>query len=45
MRRLCGFILFWMGIGIAIGIYIDFNFWILLMISAMLIIGFNMFCS
>jgi len=34
MRRLCGFILFWLGIGIAIGMYIDFNFWFLLMISA-----------
>lgn len=45
MRRLCGFVLFWMAVGIVIGMFLSSNFVVICLIIAMLIVGFNLFCE
>lgn len=45
MHKLCGFILFWMAVGMAIGMYLDSNFIVICLIIVMMVIGFNLFCK
>lgn len=45
IKKLCGFILFWLAVGIAIGLYIQSSFWIIVLIIIMLISGYNLFCG
>lgn len=45
MRRLCGFVLFWMAVGMVIGMFLSSSFIIICLIIAMLVAGFNMFCE
>lgn len=45
MRRLCGFVLFWMGVGMFIGLYLEPGFWIIVLIIIMLVLGYNLFCD
>ena len=45
MKRACGFILFWLAIGIAIGMYLQVSFISLCIIIVMMICGFNLFSS
>lgn len=45
MRRICGFILFWIAVGIAIGLYLGMGFWSIFFIFLCLIIGYNLFCN
>ncbi len=45
MRKLCGFILFWMAVGMAVGLYLESSFWIIVLIVIMLICGYNLFCG
>lgn len=44
MRRICGFILFWIAVGIAIGLYMGVSFCSILFIFLCLILGYNLFC-
>lgn len=44
MNRICGFMLFWIGFGILIGLFIK-NIIICTLVSGfLLLIGFNLFC-
>lgn len=45
MRKICGFILFWLGIGITIGMYLDPGFILICTLVLMIIIGYNLFSS
>lgn len=45
MRKLCGFVLFWMAVGMFIGMYLAVNFFTICLIIVMIIIGFNLFCD
>ncbi len=45
MRKLCGFVLFWMGVGMFVGLHLESGFWIICLIIIMMIIGFNLFCD
>ncbi len=45
MRKLCGFVLFWLAVGMCIGLYLDSNFLVICLIIAMIVIGFNLFCD
>ncbi|MCI6732125.1 MAG: hypothetical protein MR487_07370 [Lachnospiraceae bacterium] len=44
MKQLFGLVLFSFGAGMALMIFLPENFWVVLMISVILIIGFNLFC-
>lgn len=45
MRRVCGFILFWIAIGIAIGLYMGVSFCSILFIFVCILLGYNLFCN
>lgn len=45
MRKLCGFVLFWMAVGMFIGLYLEANFFLICLIIAMIVLGFNLFCE
>ncbi len=45
MQKICGFILFWMAVGMTIGISLDVNFFVICLILIMLVIGFHLFCK
>jgi hypothetical protein len=45
VQKLCGFILFWMAVGMAIGMYLDCNFFVVCLVIIMMVIGFNLFCK
>lgn len=44
MKQLGGLLLFAFGCGMAVMIFIEVNFWVILVISLLLIAGFNLFC-
>lgn len=44
MKRLCGFAMFWVGIGMAIMCFIPCNFCTVLIILILLLAGYNLFC-
>ncbi len=44
MRRLCGFILFWIAVGMALAMFVDSTFMLVLVIVILLLIGYNLFC-
>ncbi|MGN0293663.1 MAG: hypothetical protein ACI4D3_06620 [Lachnospiraceae bacterium] len=44
MRQLGGLTLFVFGCGMAVMIFIPVNFWTVIVISLLLIAGFNLFC-
>ena len=45
MGRLLGFLLFWVGIGILLGILIPNAFCAVILALLLLLIGYNLFCS
>ncbi|MBD5136962.1 MAG: hypothetical protein HDT39_13500 [Lachnospiraceae bacterium] len=45
MRRICGFILFWISVGMAIGFWLGISFWSIVLLIGLLIFGFNLFCG
>lgn len=45
MKRLLGFILFWLGIGMAIMLFITNGFLAIIIIILCLVIGYNLFTS
>ncbi|MDD7403417.1 MAG: hypothetical protein SO170_08305 [Butyribacter sp.] len=45
MKRMLGFILFWIAIGMSINFFMDNSFLALLIILCCLILGYNLFCS
>ena len=45
MSRLLGFLLFWVGIGILLGILIPNGFLAVILAILLLLIGYNLFCS
>lgn len=45
MKRICGFILFWLGIGIAIGLYLEASFISVCVLILMILTGYNLFSS
>lgn len=45
MKRLCGFVLFWMAVGMVIGMFLSTGFLVICIIVAMLIAGYNLFCE
>ena len=45
MRRMCGFIIFWIAFGIAIGLYIGVCFWSVFLVFILFILGYNLFCN
>lgn len=44
MRRLIGFLLFWMGVGILLALIIPKCFLMVLLAAVCLIVGYNLFC-
>lgn len=45
MNRLLGFLLFWVGIGMLLGIIIPNAFCVVILAILLLLIGYNLFCS
>ncbi|MCD7825367.1 MAG: hypothetical protein LUH14_05320 [Clostridiaceae bacterium] len=45
MKRMLGFILFWIAIGMAIMFFMRNSFLAMLVILACLTLGYNLFCS
>lgn len=45
MKKMCGFILFWLAIGIVIGLYLESSFLSVLTIITMIVLGFFLFQS
>lgn len=44
MNRILGFLIFWVGIGILIGIFLPNEFCAVLLAASLLLIGYNLFC-
>lgn len=44
MKRLIGFILFWIAIGMFIMLFLHSNLVAILVISILLLVGYNLFC-
>ena len=44
MCRMLGFIMFWIAVGMIIGFFTGCMFWHIVIIIALIIIGYNMFC-
>lgn len=44
MKKLVGFIMFWIGIGLLIGIFVTSKLVTFCLISTFLIVGYNLFC-
>lgn len=45
MKRMCGFILFWVAIGMTIMLFITNGFIAICIIILCLILGYNLFCN
>lgn len=45
MRQLCGFVMFWIGIGMGIMLLLPFRLWVLILIVALIAVGYQLFCS
>lgn len=45
MKRVIGFALFFVGIGMTAGLFIESVFWSVCIILALLIVGYNLFMS
>ena len=45
MKRILGFLMFWLGIGVLLGILIPNAFCAVILAALMLLIGYNLFCS
>ncbi len=45
MKRMCGFILFWIAIGMTIMFFLENSFLTILIILACLLLGYNLFCG
>lgn len=44
MRRLCGFVLFWIAVGMAISLLIKSTLLSLLLVVILFLCGYNLFC-
>lgn len=44
MKKICGFAMFWMAIGMLIMLFIESTWLALLIICILIIIGYNLFC-
>ncbi len=45
MRRVCGFVLFWIAVGMALGFYLKLSFLSICFLALCLILGYNLFCN
>ena len=45
MRRVLGLCLFWLGAGMALMLFLRVTIWVLLLIMALLLIGYQLFCN
>lgn len=45
MRRMMGFILFWIAVGLFLSLFIEEIVWCITLIVLFLLIGYNMFCK
>lgn len=45
MRRMTGFILFWIAVGLFLSLFIEEIVWCITLIVLLLLIGYNMFCK
>lgn len=45
MRKLCGFVLFWIAVGMFIGLYLSAGFWIIVLLIVLMLVGYNLFCD
>lgn len=45
MRRLAGFLMFWTGVGIFLGILIPSTFCAVVAAGLLMLAGYNLFCS
>ncbi|HIR87314.1 MAG TPA: hypothetical protein IAC96_00040 [Candidatus Fimimorpha faecalis] len=45
MKKLCGLMIFWTGVGMALMIFIPINIWTIGMMLLCLAVGYNCFCS
>lgn len=45
MKQLGGLALFMLGVGMAVMIFVPVNFWTVVLISGVLILGYNLFCG
>lgn len=44
MNRILGFLMFWLGIGMLIGMFIPNHFVVILIAAFLLLVGYNLFC-
>lgn len=44
MKRMSGFILFWIAVGLFLSLFIDETIWCILLIMLFLLVGYNLFC-
>lgn len=44
MKRMIGFILFWISIGMILGLFIEAEWIQIILILLLLILGYNLFC-
>lgn len=44
MKRMLGFIIFWIAIGMIIMFFLEENIWAILIIIACIILGYRLFC-
>ncbi len=45
LHKICGFILFWLAVGMAIGMHMQSGFIVICLLIIMMMIGFNLFCK
>ncbi|RZS92882.1 hypothetical protein [Cuneatibacter caecimuris] len=45
MRRLCGLVLFCIGFGMAVMLFLPIGFWSICIMLCLLMIGYNLFCQ
>ncbi|MCD8330412.1 MAG: hypothetical protein LUC27_07010 [Lachnospiraceae bacterium] len=45
MKKLIGLILFSIGVGMILMLLLPLRFWVLLLMTSLLLVGYNLFCS
>ena len=45
MRRVIGLCMFWLGIGMTLMLFLRVTLWVLIIIIALIIAGYNLFCN
>ncbi|MCD8010888.1 MAG: hypothetical protein LUF34_08955 [Lachnospiraceae bacterium] len=45
MKKLIGLILFSIGVGMILMLLLPLRFWVIFLMTALLLVGYNLFCS